>query len=125
MRIFRYRFIAVILTLSSCITSSYASTQSESDPWHVKAETMLKQAVKIPTVVGQNRVPELAQYLAEQFRSAGIPDQDIHIIPYNETAALIVRWRAANPSLRAMESRRRGRVVPGSLRAGCFSAGKI
>ena len=29
------------------------------------------------------------------------------------------------PSLRAMESRRRGRVVPGSLRAGCFSAGKI
>ena len=28
-------------------------------------------------------------------------------------------------SLRAMESRRRGRVVPGSLRAGCFSAGKI
>ena len=27
--------------------------------------------------------------------------------------------------LRAMESRRRGRVVPGSLRAGCFSAGKI
>ena len=29
------------------------------------------------------------------------------------------------PPLRAMESRRRGRVVPGSLRAGCFSAGKI
>ena len=28
-------------------------------------------------------------------------------------------------SLRAMESRRRGRVVPGSLRAGCFSEGKI
>ena len=32
---------------------------------------------------------------------------------------------AFNRSLRAMESRRRGRVVPGSLRAGCFSAGKI
>ena len=30
-----------------------------------------------------------------------------------------------NLPLRAMESRRRGRVVPGSLRAGCFSAGKI
>lgn len=28
-------------------------------------------------------------------------------------------------TLRAMESRRRGRVVPGSLRAGCFSEGKI
>ena len=28
-------------------------------------------------------------------------------------------------SLRAMDSRRLGRVVPGSLRAGCFAAGKI
>ena len=40
-----------------------------------------------------------------------------------------VRWDIPQydiaQSLRAMESRRRGRVVPGSLRAGCFSAGKI
>lgn len=98
MRIFRYRFIGVILTLSSCIMSPYASTQPDSEPWHAKAETMLEQAVKIPTVVGQNRVPELAQYFADQFRSAGIPDKDIHIMPYNKTAALIVRWRAVNSS---------------------------
>lgn len=30
-----------------------------------------------------------------------------------------------NLPLRAMDSRRLGRVVPGSLRAGCFAAGKI
>ncbi len=37
----------------------------------------------------------------------------------------ITEFENINQSLRAMESRRRGRVVPGSLRAGCFSAGKI
>ncbi len=43
------------------------------------------------------------------------------------TSSVIQKFGTATitPSLRAMESRRRGRVVPGSLRAGCFSAGKI
>ena len=40
-------------------------------------------------------------------------------------SSITINNGAASPSLRAMESRRRGRVVPGSLRAGCFSAGKI
>jgi acetylornithine deacetylase/succinyl-diaminopimelate desuccinylase-like protein len=77
---------------------SYASIQSNQDPWHAKAEKMLEQSVKIPTVIGSNHVPELAQYFAEQFRTAGIPEADIRVIPYKQTAALIVRWRAAQPS---------------------------
>ena len=51
---------------------------------------------------------------------------------------LLMQWRSTGTryttleylrnifqTLRAMESRRRGRVVPGSLRVGCFSEGKI
>ena len=98
MSIFHRRIVAVIVTVFSGITCSYASPKPESDLWHAKAETMLEQAVKIPTVVGQNHVPELANYFAAQFRAAGIAEKDIHVIPYNQTAALIVRWRAANPS---------------------------
>jgi acetylornithine deacetylase/succinyl-diaminopimelate desuccinylase-like protein len=97
MRIFRHRLAGVILSLS-CASASYATPNPVPDQWHVKAEQMLEQAVKIPTVVGQNHVPELAQYFAKQFSAAGIPKQDIHIIPYKKTAALIVRWRAASPS---------------------------
>lgn len=97
MRFFRHQLFGAFLTLS-CLSNTYAVTQSDSDPWHAKAETMLEQAVKIPTVVGRNHVPELAEYFADQFRAAGIADKDIHIIPYNQTAALIVRWRAAHPS---------------------------
>jgi acetylornithine deacetylase/succinyl-diaminopimelate desuccinylase-like protein len=97
MRIHHHCFIGVVFALTS-ITGSHASPKQDTDSWHVKAETMLEHAVNIPTVIGRQRVPELAKYLADQYRSAGIPDADIHIIPYNQTAALIVRWRAAKPS---------------------------
>ena len=64
------------------------------DPWHAKARAMLEHAVNVPTVLGSDRVPELANWLADQYRAAGIPDADIKVMPYDKTAALIVRWRA-------------------------------
>jgi acetylornithine deacetylase/succinyl-diaminopimelate desuccinylase-like protein len=68
------------------------------DPWHAKARALLEHAVNIPTVAGRDRVPELAAYLADQYRTAGIPDADIRVLPYEKTAALIVRWRAKKPT---------------------------
>ena len=44
---------------------------------------------------------------------------------FPQVVLMISVQKIKNHSLRAMESRRRGRVVPGSLRAGCFSEGKI
>ena len=35
----------------------------------------------------------MANYLADQFRAAGFPESDIHIIPHGETAAMVVRYR--------------------------------
>ena len=68
------------------------------DLWHDKARAMLEHAVNVPTVIGRGKVPELAAYFADQFRQAGWPDADIHVMPYetngDKTAALIVRWRA-------------------------------
>jgi acetylornithine deacetylase/succinyl-diaminopimelate desuccinylase-like protein len=77
---------------------TFASTVHATDPWHDKARAMLEHAVNVPTVIGRGRVPELAAYFADQFRQAGWPDADIHVMPYetngDKTAALIVRWRA-------------------------------
>src|SRR5437764_9320404 len=65
---------------------------------------MFEHIVDIPTVIGRHRVPEEAQFVADQFKAAGFPASDIHVIPYHtgsattgddDTAALIVRWRAA------------------------------
>jgi acetylornithine deacetylase/succinyl-diaminopimelate desuccinylase-like protein len=71
-----------------------AQATPQNDPWHARARAVLEHAVNVPTVAGRGHVPELAAYLADQYRSAGIPDADIKIIPYEKTAALIVRWRA-------------------------------
>jgi acetylornithine deacetylase/succinyl-diaminopimelate desuccinylase-like protein len=71
---------------------------------HDAAHAMFEHVVNIPTVIGRHRTPEMAQYVADQFRTAGFPAEDIHVLPYHtesattggdDTAALIVRWRAA------------------------------
>lgn len=86
-----------MLPVAALLASSLAFATPANDPWHARARQLLEQAVNIPTVAGRGRVPELAALLAAQYRNAGIPDADIKIIPYDNTAALIVRWRAAKP----------------------------
>ena len=59
---------------------------------------MFEKVVNIPTVLGRSKVPEMAQYLADQFKAAGFPEADIKVVPYAtdgdpKTAALIVHWR--------------------------------
>jgi acetylornithine deacetylase/succinyl-diaminopimelate desuccinylase-like protein len=72
-----------------------AQVVSQGVDWHARTRAMFEHVVSIPTVVGRNRVPEMAKYLADQYRAAGWPDEDIRIMPYDSTAALIVRWRVA------------------------------
>lgn len=79
--------------LSGALIAGVAAAPAN-DPWHARARAMLEHAVNVPTVIGRDRVPELANWLADQYRVAGIPDADIKIMPYDHTAALIVRWRA-------------------------------
>jgi acetylornithine deacetylase/succinyl-diaminopimelate desuccinylase-like protein len=67
---------------------------------------MFEHVVNMPTVIGRHQVPAMAQYLADQFVAAGFAKTDVHVMPYHtgsdttgqdDTAALIVRWRAAGP----------------------------
>ena len=77
---------------------------------HDATHAMFEHIINLPTVIGRHRVPEEAQYVADQFKAGGFPAADIHVIPYHtgsattgddDTAALIVRWRAAGkPSAR-------------------------
>src|SRR5436190_560346 len=77
-----------------------ALTPAQRAATHEKFE----HVINLPTVIGRHRVPEEAQYLADQFKAAGFPADDIHVMPYHtgsattgedDTAALIVRWRAS------------------------------
>jgi acetylornithine deacetylase/succinyl-diaminopimelate desuccinylase-like protein len=54
---------------------------------------MLGHVVAMDTSVEGRRVPEMANYLAEQFRAGGFAAEDVHVVPQEQTAALVVRYR--------------------------------
>jgi acetylornithine deacetylase/succinyl-diaminopimelate desuccinylase-like protein len=45
------------------------------------------------TSVEGAKVPEMAAYLAKRFRDGGFSGDDVHVIPTDKTAALVVRYR--------------------------------
>jgi acetylornithine deacetylase/succinyl-diaminopimelate desuccinylase-like protein len=68
------------------------------------AHDMFEHVINIPTVIGRHKTPEMAQYVANRFKAAGFPADDVRVMPYHtgsattgedDTAAVIVRWRAA------------------------------
>lgn len=94
--------IAFALALGLLSTTALAADPAP-DKWDLKAREILARAVAIPTAAGQGKVPELAQYLADQYKAAGWAEGDIHVVPYegapgDKTAAFIARWPAAKPS---------------------------
>jgi acetylornithine deacetylase/succinyl-diaminopimelate desuccinylase-like protein len=77
-----------------------ALTMAQRDATHA----MFEHVINMPTVIGRHNVPAMARYVADQFKAAGFPADDVHVMTYHtesattgedETAALIVRWRAS------------------------------
>jgi acetylornithine deacetylase/succinyl-diaminopimelate desuccinylase-like protein len=78
------------------------------DPvWQAKTRALFKQAIEIPSVHNRGETPRMAKLLGDQFRAAGIPEADIHVMPYealpgDKTVALIVRWRSPHATKKPM-----------------------
>ena len=58
-----------------------------------EAREIFQKVIAFRTSEGLGQVPAMAQYLAERFRAADFPEEDIHILPVGETASLVVRYR--------------------------------
>jgi acetylornithine deacetylase/succinyl-diaminopimelate desuccinylase-like protein len=71
---------------------------------------MFRTIIDTPTVLGRGKVPEMATYLAGEFKKAGFAEADVMVMPYattnkdgtakDSTAALMVRWRSGNTKMR-------------------------
>jgi acetylornithine deacetylase/succinyl-diaminopimelate desuccinylase-like protein len=74
-----------------------AADQPGRGPFDAKAREIFARIISIPTSLGNRKVPEMAEYLAGEFRAAGFPAEDVTIVPFKlpaeETAALVVRYR--------------------------------
>ncbi len=102
--------LALVAALSS---AAVAATDPRTVPtqlppaWQAKTRAVFKQAIEIPSVHHRGEVPRVAKLLADQFKAAGIPDADIHFMPYeglpgDKTEALIVRWRSPHATKKPM-----------------------
>ena len=100
------RLVAAILLAAASATAlaAPANPPSLSPAQRAATHDMFEHVINIPTVIGRHNVPGMAQYLADQYKAAGFPEADIHLMTYHtgsattgedETAALIVRWRAS------------------------------
>lgn len=105
------RLAFLMLALSS--TAALSATDPRTIPtqlppaWQAKTREVFKQAIEIPSVHNRGETQKVAKLLADQFHAAGIPESDIHIMPYealpgDQTAALIVRWRSAHATKKPM-----------------------
>jgi len=105
------RSIALLLGLLS--TATLAATDPRTVPtkldptWQAKTRELFKQAIEIPSVHNRGEMPRMAKLLGDQFRAAGIPEADIHVMPYealpgDKTVALIVRWRSPHATQKPM-----------------------
>jgi acetylornithine deacetylase/succinyl-diaminopimelate desuccinylase-like protein len=87
----RMRLMGSMMALACCC----AVTARAEAPASVRADAraILDRIVAIPSAAGLGQVPAVAQYLADRFRAAGFPDDDIHVLPSGDTASLVVRYR--------------------------------
>ncbi len=106
------RVVAFLLGAAAS-TAALAATDPRTVPtqlspaWQAKTRELFKQAIEIPSVHNRGEVPRVAKLLADQFRASGIPDADIHTMPYealpgDQTVALIVRWRSPHATKKPM-----------------------
>ena len=100
MRIFSFLIGAAFFGAMPAMTAPVSAEKLSPDR-HQAAHDMFEHLVNIPTVFGRGNVPTLANYLADQYRAAGFPADDVRVVPYDstdpvgqtsdKTAALIVR----------------------------------
>ncbi len=74
------------------------SGESYSKDYQREARAMFQHVISLRTAEGHGKVPEMAEYLADKFISAGFDREDVTIVPYTEAtgekvASLVVRYR--------------------------------
>jgi acetylornithine deacetylase/succinyl-diaminopimelate desuccinylase-like protein len=77
---------ALLLAVQSAGAAAPASVRAQ-------ARDIFQTIIAMKTEEGRGQVPVMAEYLAGKFRAGGFPAEDVHVVPVNDTAALVVRYR--------------------------------
>ena len=75
-----------------CLLASCAHADVPADPYDAKAREIFERVIAFRTSDGFSQVPAMTEYLADEFRAAGFPEEDIHIVPLDEKAYVAERY---------------------------------
>ena len=99
------RIVFVTLIALSCSTAAHAQSRSTdyTADYQQTALEIYRHIISIRSAAGHGKVPEVANYLADQFRDGGFDDADIHVLSQTlssgeETASLVVRYEGNDSS---------------------------
>jgi acetylornithine deacetylase/succinyl-diaminopimelate desuccinylase-like protein len=106
-RVLAFALAAAVSSAAPAATDPRTVPSQLPKEWQAKTREVFKQAIEIPTVHHRGEMHRMATLLANQFKAAGIPESDIHFMPYealpgDKTEALIVRWRSPKPTRKPM-----------------------
>ena len=85
-------FAATLLSLTTVAAEEPNSEHAR------KTLEIYKHIIEVETSKNLGNVPEVANYLAGELIAAGIPKNDVEVVPVGETAALIARYRGDGSS---------------------------
>ena len=89
--------MAVAVMLSAVATPILGAANPLID-YVAEARRTYVTVIAMQTTVGLGQVPKMAEYLAAKFRAGGFVSADVTIIPFGETASLVVRYRGSGKS---------------------------
>ncbi|MBE9538861.1 MAG: M20/M25/M40 family metallo-hydrolase [Proteobacteria bacterium] len=91
------RTLLAIITGLIVSTFSYSTDLIPSD--HVqKTLEIYTRIIGVESSKNLGNVPEIANYLADELVAAGLPKEDVEVVPLGETASLIARYRGDGSS---------------------------
>jgi acetylornithine deacetylase/succinyl-diaminopimelate desuccinylase-like protein len=91
------RFLWVLFAVLATVPAA-----AQDAPHQRQARQILERLVSFRTAAGQGQVPAMVAYIQETLRAGGVADEDMVVIPHEETAALLVRVRGGDYRARPM-----------------------
>jgi len=83
--------LTLLISVLPAVSSS-ASDDNAVDRYDKRAVQLLRDAISRETAYGKGLVPDYAESLRQVFLDAGFAPESLTLVPYEETASLIVRY---------------------------------
>ena len=91
----------IMLVAAGLLSSNVIAAQDINSEHAKKTLEIFTRIIGVETSKKLGNVPEVANYLASELRAAGLPAEDIEVVPLGETASLIARYRGDGSSGKA------------------------